>query len=218
MANVKLAIKFFSPFFHSEILTIILPCVSQGSTKTNTGAQLVVLVVKFEVWSDFKMKFKVIKLIKEKTERFEGIAMLDENEKEYITNGITILEALPHRKAKWRIVESIDKERFLGYWNKHFPHDELEFFTEIKTTEQFHEIRNTQNATEISTRKELTEVVSKLQNKNKSYTIFSLQDEWYITYGVRWANNIGFYVLEGNFTLPNDIDAQLLDEIVMMFI
>lgn len=84
-----------------------------------------------------------------------------------------------------------------------------EKFIEIKTTEQFNEIRNSQGAKEIDTRKEVSEVVEKLKKENKSYTIFSLQYEegWYISYGIRCVNNVGYYVLEGNFTLPNEIDA-----------
>lgn len=84
-----------------------------------------------------------------------------------------------------------------------------EQFIEIKTTEQFNEIRNLQVAKEIDTRDEVTKVVEKLKAEHKSYTIFSLQYEegWYITYGIKWANNIGYYVLEGNYMLPNDIDA-----------
>ena len=86
-----------------------------------------------------------------------------------------------------------------------------EQFTEIKTAEQFIEIRDSQKAREIITRSDVEEVVNKFKAENKPYTIFSFQDSndgspWYITYGIRWANNIGYYVLEGNFTLPNDID------------
>ncbi|NFI55863.1 hypothetical protein FDB61_15625 [Clostridium botulinum] len=82
---------------------------------------------------------------------------------------------------------------------------------EIKNSQQFIEIRDSQNAREIATREGLVEVVNKFQNENKEYTIFSIQDEndgspWYVTYGIRWANNIGYYVLEGNFTLLEDID------------
>ncbi|HBJ1645897.1 TPA: hypothetical protein LA462_000351 [Clostridium botulinum] len=80
---------------------------------------------------------------------------------------------------------------------------------EIKNSQQFIEIRDSQNAREIATREELVEVVNKFQNENKEYTIFSIQDDdssWYVTYGIRWANNIGYYVLEGNFTLLEDID------------
>jgi len=87
---------------------------------------------------------------------------------------------------------------------------ENEQFTEIKDSEQFRTIRNSQNARELCTRADVAEIVEKLQSEGKQYTIFSIQDEsdipWYITYGLRWGNNIGYYVLEGNFTLPNDID------------
>lgn len=85
-----------------------------------------------------------------------------------------------------------------------------EKFIVIETIEQFIKIRDLQNAKEICTRKEVGEVVEKLKNENKNYTIFSLQDDseggWYITYGVRWVNNIGYYVLEGNYKLPNDLE------------
>lgn len=84
-----------------------------------------------------------------------------------------------------------------------------EKFIDIETIEQFMKIRDLQNVKEISTRKEVGEVVEKLKNENKNYTIFSLQDDsegWYITYGVRWVNNIGYYVLEGNYKLPNDLE------------
>ncbi len=82
---------------------------------------------------------------------------------------------------------------------------------EIKNSQEFIEICDSQNAREIATREHLEEIVNKFKAENKPYTIFSIQDEndgspWYVTYGIRWANNIGYYVLEGNFTLLEDID------------
>ncbi|WP_307993120.1 hypothetical protein [uncultured Clostridium sp.] len=80
----------------------------------------------------------------------------------------------------------------------------------IKSTEEFIKIRNEQGLREIYTRKEIKEITNKLQLKNKEFTILSIQDEndgtpSYITEGIRWCNNIGYYVLEGNFSLENDI-------------
>lgn len=81
----------------------------------------------------------------------------------------------------------------------------------ITTTTQFYEIVESQNENMIYTRQELKEKVEKLQSQNKDYTIFSINDEndgtpTYITFGITWANNLGFYVLEGNFKMPNDLD------------
>lgn len=85
-----------------------------------------------------------------------------------------------------------------------------EKFIVIENIEQFIKIRDLQNAKEICTRKEVKEIVENLKKEKKGYTIFSLQDDseetWYITYGVRWVNNIGYYVLEGNYKLPNDLE------------
>lgn len=85
-----------------------------------------------------------------------------------------------------------------------------EKFIVIENIEQFIKIRDLQNAKEICTRKEVKEIVENLKKEKKDYTIFSLQDDseetWYITYGVRWVNNIGYYVLEGNYKLPNDLE------------
>ncbi|WP_394885004.1 hypothetical protein [Clostridium butyricum] len=85
-------------------------------------------------------------------------------------------------------------------------------FTKITSAKQFEEIRNLQNAREIMSRSGLEEVVNKLKEEGKEdYTIFSIQNEndgWpsYLTYGIRRVNNIGYYVLEGNFTLEEDLD------------
>lgn len=85
-------------------------------------------------------------------------------------------------------------------------------FTKITSAEQFEEIRASQNAREIMSRRGLEEVVNKLKEEGKeAYTIFSIQDEndgspSYLTYGIRRVNNIGYYVLEGNFTLEEDFD------------
>lgn len=85
-------------------------------------------------------------------------------------------------------------------------------FTKITSAEQFEKIRVLQNAREIMSRRGLEEVVNKLKEEAKEdYTIFSIQDEndgspSYLTYGIRRVNNIGYYVLEGNFTLEEDFD------------
>lgn len=85
-------------------------------------------------------------------------------------------------------------------------------FTKITSAKQFEEIRNLQNAREIMSRRGLEEVVNKLKEEGKeNYTIFSIQDEndgspSYLTYGIRRVNNIGYYVLKGNFTLEEDFD------------
>lgn len=85
-------------------------------------------------------------------------------------------------------------------------------FIKITSSEQFEEIRALQNAREIMSRSGLEEVVNKLKEEGKdTYTIFSIQDEndgspSYLTYGIRRANNIGYYVLQGNFTLEEDFD------------
>lgn len=85
-------------------------------------------------------------------------------------------------------------------------------FTKITSAEQFEEIRELQNAREIMSRSGLEEVVNKLKAEGKEdYTIFSIQDEndgspSYLTYGIKRVNNIGYYVLEGNFTLEEDFD------------
>lgn len=85
-------------------------------------------------------------------------------------------------------------------------------YTNIRSAEQFEEIRELQNAREIVSRSELEEVVNKLKEEGKEdYTIFSIQDDndgepSFITYGIRRVNNIGYYVLEGNFTLEEDFN------------
>ena len=85
-----------------------------------------------------------------------------------------------------------------------------EEFIVIENIEKFIKIRDLKKKKEICTRKEVKEIVENLKKEKKDYTIFSLQDDseetWYITYGVRWVNNIGYYVLEGNYKLPNDLE------------
>lgn len=88
---------------------------------------------------------------------------------------------------------------------------ENENFTKIENAEQFFEIVNNQQAREVCTRMEVAELVQKFKADGKEYTILSHQDAndgspWYLTYGIRCGNNIGYFVLEGNFTLPDDID------------
>lgn len=71
--------------------------------------------------------YTVVKLIKRVNVNFEGVIMKDERGKEYISSGVMKWEATPKRMEQYVIVNSIDKEKFLGYWNKYFPYSKLTF-------------------------------------------------------------------------------------------
>lgn len=82
--------------------------------------------------------------------------------------------------------------------------------TLIKGAKEFIKICNEQGVRGVYTIKEINEITNKLQLKGKDFTILSIQDEndgtpSYITEGMRWCNNIGYYVLEGKFSLEKDI-------------
>ncbi len=81
----------------------------------------------------------------------------------------------------------------------------------IKTTEELRNIIEIQKAKELSSRKQIAELVNKLQSEGKEFTILSIQDEndgssWYVTEGIRRCNNIGYYVLEGKYTLKEELE------------
>lgn len=80
----------------------------------------------------------------------------------------------------------------------------------IKDSNQFNNLIKSQKAPVICTIEELRGKVEELQKENIDYTIFSINDEndnctLYVTYGITRVNNIGYYILKGNHTLPQNI-------------
>jgi len=64
-----------------------------------------------------KMKYRVINYIKRLN--WEGAIIEDiDTKKKYITNGVYKWEARENRVEKCTTVESIDKDKFLEYWNR----------------------------------------------------------------------------------------------------
>lgn len=84
-------------------------------------------------------------------------------------------------------------------------------YTEIISSIQFGNIVISQGAREVYSIKEVEKLVYEFQSENKNYTIFTHKDEndgsdSYISYGIGSVNVIGYFVLEGNFTLPYELD------------
>lgn len=86
-----------------------------------------------------------------------------------------------------------------------------ELFTKIENSGQFNKICASQKVNKLDTSADMVEAVEKFKSMNKEYTIFSIQStqdediKCNLAYGIVWDNTIGFYVLEGNFTLSDNI-------------